>query len=157
MQIAAAACDPARVALARLPSVPDTIANRDGDINQIITNVDQLSARLNDAALKVQTTLDKIDGFIGSGNTDGLVAEARKTLQTIQQIANTINKHIGPIADNIQQFTGSGLRDFDALVAEARRSITRVERTITRIGDQPQSIIFGTSGEVKKYNGRRRR
>ena len=143
--------------MASLAPVADTTGNRDGDINQIITNVDQLSARLNDAALKVQTTLDKIDGFIGSGNTDGLVAEARKTLQTIQQIANTINKHIGPIADNIQQFTGSGLRDFDALVAEARRSITRVERTITRIGDQPQSIIFGTSGEVKKYNGRRRR
>ncbi len=152
-----AASEQARQGIASLATVADTIGNRNGDIDQIITNVDQLSARLNEAALQVQTTLDKIDGFIGSGNTDGLVVEAKKTLQTIQQIANTINQHIGPIADNIQRFTGSGLRDFDALVAEARRSITRVERTITRIGDQPQSLIFGTSGEVKKYDGRRRR
>ena len=98
-----AASEQARQGIASLANVANTIGNRNSDINQIITNVDQLSARLNEAALKVQTTLDKIDGFIGSGNTDGLVAEARKTLQTIQQIANTINKHIGPIADNIQR------------------------------------------------------
>ncbi|MEM9106928.1 MAG: hypothetical protein AAGC96_14835, partial [Pseudomonadota bacterium] len=152
-----AASEQARQGIASLATVANTIGNRNTDINQIITNVDQLSARLNEAALKVQTTLDKIDGFIGSGNTDGLVAEAQKTLQTIQQIANTINQSIGPITDNIQRFTGSGLRDFDALVAEARRSITRVERTITRIGNQPESLLFGTSGEVKKYDGRRRR
>jgi phospholipid/cholesterol/gamma-HCH transport system substrate-binding protein len=137
--------------------VADTIGNRNDDINQIITNVDELSAQLNEVAVQAQATLKKIDGFIGSGNTDGLIAEARKTLQTIQKIANTIDQHIGPIATNIQRFTGSGLRDFDALVAEARRSITRVERTITQIGDQPQSLIFGTSGEVQRYDGRRRR
>ena len=151
------ASEQARQGIASLVTVADTIGNRNDDINQIITNVDQLTARLNDAALQVQTTLKKLDGFMGEGDASGLIAEAKKTLQTIQQVADTLNKHIGPIATNIQRFTGSGLRDFDALVSEARRSITRVERTITRIGDQPQSLIFGTSGEVKRYNGRQRR
>ncbi|MCP4998645.1 MAG: MCE family protein [Hyphomicrobiales bacterium] len=153
----AVASEQARQGIASLVTVADTIGNRNDDINQIITNVDQLTARLNEAALEVQTTLKKLDGFMGEGDASGLIAEAKKTLQTFQQVADKINAHIGPIASNLQRFTGSGLRDFDALVAEARRSITRVERTITQIGDQPQSLIFGTSGEVKKYNGRRRR
>ncbi|MEX3009460.1 MlaD family protein [Hoeflea sp. TYP-13] len=153
----AAASEQARQGIASLTTVADTIGNRNDDINQIITNVDQLSARLNEAALQVQDTLKKLDGFMGEGDASGLIAEAKKTLQTFQEVANKINAHIGPIASNLQRFSGSGLRDFDALVNEARRSITRIERTITQIGDQPQSLIFGTSGEVKQYNGRRRR
>ena len=149
----------ARQGIADLAQVANTISNRDQDINQIITNANQLTARLNEAAEMVQTTLKKLDGFLGQGDgdTQGLIAEAKKTLQTIQQVANKINAHIGPIATNIQRFTGSGLRDFDALVAEARRSITRIERTITNIGEQPNSLIFGTSGTVKQFDGRRRR
>ena len=147
----------AREGIDQLVQVANTIGNRNEDINTIITNANQLTARLNEAALQVQTTLKKIDGFIGGGNTGDLVAEAKKTLQTFQQVANKINEHIGPIADNLQRFTGSGLRDFDALVSEARRSITRIEHTITNIGEQPQSLLFGTSGTVKQYDGRRRR
>lgn len=147
----------ARQAIASLTTVADTIGNRNDDINQIITNVDQLSDRLNQAALQVQTTLKKLDGVLGNSDASGLVAEAKKTLKTIQDVANKINAHIGPIASNLQRFSGSGLRDFDALVSEARRSITRIERTITNIGDQPQSLIFGTSGDVKQFDGRRRR
>ncbi|MCR9135027.1 MAG: MCE family protein [Alphaproteobacteria bacterium] len=154
-----AASAQARQGIDSLVQVADTIGNRNQDINNIITNADQLTARLNDAALMVQTTLKKLDGFLGQGDgdTSGLIAEAKKTLQTFQEVANKINAHIGPIASNLQRFSGSGLRDFDALVSEARRSITRIERTITNIGDQPNSLIFGTQGTVKQYDGRRRR
>jgi len=144
----------ARQGIDSLVQVADTIGNRNDDI---ITNANQLTARLNEAALQVQTTLRKIDGFVGDGNTQDLVAEARKTLQSFQQVADTINKHVGPIAANLERFSGSGLRDFDAMVAEARRSITRIERAITNIGEQPQSLLFGTSGTVKQYDGRQRR
>lgn len=153
----AAASAQARQGIASLTTVANTIENRNDDINQIITNVEQLSASLNEAAQKVQTTLDKLDGFLGQGDGSGLVAEAKKTLQTFQEVGEKINVAIGPIASNLQQFTGTGLRDFEALVNEARRSITRIERTFTKIGDDPQSILFGTSGDVKTYNGRRRR
>ena len=147
----------ARQGIQSLVQVADTIGNRNDDINNIITNANQLTARLNEAALQVQTTLRKIDGFVGDGSSQDLVAEARKTLQSFQQVADTINKHIGPIAANLERFSGSGLSDFDALVAEARRSITRIERTITDIGEQPESLLFGTSGTVKQYNVRQRR
>ncbi len=148
----------ARQGIDDLAQVAATINSHNEDINNIIANAKQLTARLNEASLMVQTTLKKIDGFIGgAGDTSGLVAEAKKTLKTFQEVADKINAHIGPIASNLQRFSGSGLRDFDALVSEARRSITRIERTITNIGEQPNSLIFGTSGTVKQYDGRRRR
>ncbi|MDF1775818.1 MAG: MlaD family protein [Rhizobiaceae bacterium] len=147
----------ARQGIASLVTVADTIGNRNEDIDAIITNVNQLSGRLNDVALKVQATLDKLDGVMGDSDAEGLVTEAKKTLKTFQEVANTINAHVGPIAENLQRFSGTGLRDFEALISEARRSVTRIERTISEIGSQPQSLLFGTSGEVKQFDGRRRR
>ena len=51
----------------------------------------------------------------------------------------------------------NSVKDIEALVNEARRSVTRIERAISQISDDPQSLIFGGSGSVKQYDGRRRR
>ena len=147
----------AREGIANLTEVSETIGNRNEDIDQIIQNTRQLTASLNDAAQKVQVTLGKLDGVLGSSDTQGLIAEANKAVKSFQQVADKVNKQIGPIMNNLERFSGPGLRDFDALVAEARRSITRIERTVSQIGDDPQSLIFGGSGGVKQYDGRRRR
>jgi phospholipid/cholesterol/gamma-HCH transport system substrate-binding protein len=73
-----------------------------------------------------------------------------------REVANSLNARIGPIADNIQRFSGSGLRDVEALVNDARRSIQRIEQSITSIERDPQRLLFG--GEtVKQYDGRTRR
>jgi phospholipid/cholesterol/gamma-HCH transport system substrate-binding protein len=71
-------------------------------------------------------------------------------------VANSLNARIGPIADNLQRFSGSGLRDVEALVNDARRSIQRIEQSITSIERDPQRLLFG-GDTVKQYDGRNRR
>jgi phospholipid/cholesterol/gamma-HCH transport system substrate-binding protein len=100
--------------------------------------------------------LAKLDGFLGEGDASDLLADAQATLKSFRDVAESLNARVGPIADNLQRFSGPGLRNVEALVNDARRSIQRIERSISTIEQDPQRLIFG--GEtVKQYDGRNRR
>ena len=63
---------------------------------------------------------------------------------------------IGPIADGIQRFSGSGLRDVEALVLDTRRTIQNLDSAISGFERNPQRLLFG-GDTVKQYDGRTRR
>ncbi|WP_422370429.1 MlaD family protein [Hoeflea sp.] len=146
----------ARQTLADARGVAETFNARKQDFDLIITDVREMSGRLNAASERVDGVLAKLDGFLGEGDASSLIADAEETLKSFREVANSLNARIGPIADNLQRFSGSGLRDVEALVNDARRSIQRIEQSITSIERDPQRLLFG--GEtVKQYDGRNRR
>lgn len=153
--IALASAD-ARKALNDARGVVKTFSARKEDYDLIITNAKELTGTLNAASTRVDGVLAKLDKFLGEGNASTLIADAEATLKSFRDMANTLNARIGPIADNLQRFSGSGLSNVEALVNEARRSIQRIERSVSTIEQDPQRLIFG--GEtVKQYDGRSRR
>lgn len=146
----------ARKAIASVTGVANRIGERQGDIDQIITDVQQMTNKLNAASTRVDGVLAKLDGFLGEGDSESLFAEAKATLQSIKQAADTLNGRIGPIADGLQRFSGSGLRDVEALVLDTRRTIQNLDSAISGFERDPQRLLFG--GEtVKQYDGRTRR
>ncbi|MCR6499638.1 MCE family protein [Shinella sp. CPCC 101442] len=146
----------ARKAIASVTGVASRIGERQGDIDQIITDVQQMTNKLNTASTRVDGVLAKLDGFLGEGDSESLFAEAKATLQSIKQAADTLNGRIGPIADGLQRFSGSGLRDVEALVLDTRRTIQNLDSAISGFERDPQRLLFG--GEtVKQYDGRTRR
>jgi phospholipid/cholesterol/gamma-HCH transport system substrate-binding protein len=85
------------------------------------------------------------------------VTEASETLKSFKQVADTLNSRLGAIMDGLSRFSNQGLRDVDALVRDARRSIDRIEEAVTDFGRNPQRILTGGEGTVRKYDGRMRR
>jgi phospholipid/cholesterol/gamma-HCH transport system substrate-binding protein len=146
----------ARKAIASVTGVADRIGQRKEDIDQIISDVQQMSNKLNAASSRVDGVLAKLDGFLGEGDSESLFAEAKATLQSIKQAADTLNGRIGPIADGIQRFSGSGLRDVEALVLDTRRTIQNLDSAISGFERNPQRLLFG-GDTVKQYDGRTRR
>ncbi|OCW57978.1 MlaD family protein [Hoeflea olei] len=153
--IAAASAD-ARKALADARGVAETFGARKEDFDIIITDVKQMTGRLNAASTRVDGVLAKLDSFLGEGDASSLIADAEATLKSFRDVADSLNARVGPIADNLQRFSGSGLRDVEALVNDARRSIQRIERSISTIEKDPQRLLFG-GDTVKEYDGRTRR
>ena len=153
--IAAASAD-ARKALAEARGVVDTFSARKEDYDLIITDVKEMTGRFNAASARVDGVLAKLDSFLGEGDASSLIADAEATLKSFRDVADTLNARVGPIADNLQRFSGSGLRDVEALVNDARRSIQRIERSISTFEKSPQRLIFG-GDTVKQYDGRTRR
>ncbi|MDL2400598.1 MCE family protein [Rhizobium mayense] len=152
----AAVTKDARAAVTSIRDVANTVAARQQDIDQTIANAKDISAKLNSASSKVDGILAKVDSLLGSGDTKSLFAEARDTLQSYKTLADDINARIGPIADNLQRFSSSGLRDLQTLINDMRGTVGNLNNTITNFDRNPQRLIFG-GDTVKQYDGRARR
>lgn len=151
------ASESADKAAADIAKVTDKIANRSDDIDHTIKDARQLAQRLNDASVRVDGILAKIDTLLGSGQADGVMADARDTLKSFKQVADTLNGRLGAILDNVSRFSGQGLSNVEALVQDSRRSINRIEEAVTDLSRNPQRILSGGDGEVKQFDGRVRR
>ncbi|MBX3581157.1 MAG: MCE family protein [Rhizobiaceae bacterium] len=133
------------------------ISPRADDINKVISDAKEISNRLNAASTRVDGILAKVDSLLGSGEAEGVMAEASSTLKSFKQVADTLNSRLGTIMDGLARFSGPGLQDVDSLVQDARRSINRIERAVTDLERNPQRIITGGDGSVRQYDGRMRR
>lgn len=151
------ASDNANKAATDIAKVTGKFANRADDIDQTIEDAHQLAERLNNASTRVDGILAKVDKLLGSGQADGMMADARATLKSFKQVADTLNSKLGTITDNLARFSGEGLRNVNALVQDSRRSINRIEEAVTDLQRNPQRILSGGDGEVRQYNGRTRR
>ncbi|RWM19557.1 MAG: MCE family protein [Mesorhizobium sp.] len=151
------ASENANEAAADIAKVTNKFANRADDIDQTIKDAQQLAERLNDASVRVDGILAKVDTLLGSGQADGMISDARNTLKSFKQVADTLNARLGTITDNLARFSGQGLQNVEALVQDSRRSISRIEEAVTDLSRNPQRILSGGEGEVRQFDGRVRR
>lgn len=151
------ASENANQAAADIAKVTDKFADRADDIDETIKDAKQLASRLNDASVRVDGILKRVDTLLGSGQADGVIADARDTLKSFKQVADTLNARLGTITDNLARFSGQGLSNVEALVQDSRRSISRIEEAVTDLSRNPQRILTGGDGEVRQFDGRARR
>jgi phospholipid/cholesterol/gamma-HCH transport system substrate-binding protein len=146
----------AREAIAGFRDLSTSITGRKDDINRAIDDFTQLAERLNNASTQIDGILTKVDSFLGSGDANSLSVEARRTLESIRLAAENLNGRIGPIADNLQRFSATGLRDIQTLVNDTRQTVRGLNDAITNFDEDPQRLLFG-GDTVKEYDGRIRR
>jgi phospholipid/cholesterol/gamma-HCH transport system substrate-binding protein len=146
----------ARSAISSFKGISEDIAKRRPDIDKTITNISETAEKINKASTRVDGVLAKVDSFLGTGDSQSLFADARATLKSYKELADSLNKRVGPIADNLAQFTGSGLKNVEGLVGEMRQAMRNLDRAISRFDNNPQRLIFGGE-DVKEFDGRVRR
>jgi phospholipid/cholesterol/gamma-HCH transport system substrate-binding protein len=151
------ASENANKAASDIASVTKKFGDRADDIDQTISDAKQLAERLNNASVRVDGILAKVDSLLGSGEANGVMADARETLKSFKQVADTLNARLGTITDNLARFSGQGLQNVEALVQDSRRSINRIEQAVSDLQRNPQRILSGGDGEVRQYDGRVRR
>ncbi|RVC17193.1 MCE family protein, partial [Mesorhizobium sp. M7A.F.Ca.CA.004.04.2.1] len=137
------ASESADKAAADIAEVTHKFANRADDIDQTIKDAKQLAQRLNDASVRVDGILARVDTLLGSGQADGVMADARATLKSFKQVADTLNARLGVITDNLARFSGQGLSNVEALVQDSRRSISRIEEAVNDLSRNPPRILSG--------------
>lgn len=153
----AGAAGNARKILGDIDKVTAPLGDRAADINAIITDAQQLTARLNEASTRVAGVLEQIDGFFGSGDANGLVAEARRTLVTFRQTAARFDAQFADISRSITGFTKRGLGDTQGLINDARRSLGNLDRVITNLSNNPSSLLTGQGGSaIRESSGGQR-
>ncbi len=140
-----------------IADVSETVDKRKEDIDSFITNASELASQLNKSSVRLDSVLAKLDGMLESGDGEGLMADARETLKSFRKMAETLTVRVDAISGNLERFSGGGLREVEALVRDARRSINRIESAVSDFEQNPQRIITGGDGTIRRYDGRVRR
>ncbi|AAN29943.1 MULTISPECIES: MlaD family protein [Brucella] len=143
-------------ALADNADIIQELGQNAGNIRQIVVDAKDMMARLNAASVKVESILNKTDKMLSADDKNGLVAQAITTLQSIRETSNNLDARLAPIANNLDRFSGQGLREMQGVVIDSRRAIQRIEQVITELERNPQRLIFGGPGSVPQYDGRKR-
>jgi phospholipid/cholesterol/gamma-HCH transport system substrate-binding protein len=147
----------ARRVVEDVSKVTAKFGERADDIDQIIVDAREISGRLNRASARIDGVLAKVDSLFGSGEAEGVMAEASTTLREFRRVAETLNAWLGTITEGLARFSGQGLRNVEALVGETRRAVGRIEEAASSLERNPQRLLSGGEGTVRQYGGRARR
>ncbi len=150
------------------------VANQEA-FHSVLVNVESFTAALKKNSTNIDKTLASIEKFTDAlgrnsdridniaaglenltGGTDGKSGEINAAARSIKQLADDLDKRTAEITVGINNFANSGARQIDALSADARRTLSTIDRAVKNLDRNPSRLIFGGSGSpLPEYNGRR--
>jgi phospholipid/cholesterol/gamma-HCH transport system substrate-binding protein len=149
---ASAAIDPERVR-SSMESIDNLIASVAGNaenVDAIVLNAREITEKLNAAATRVDGLIVKVDTMVSGDTGEGMMAEFGETAKSIRVLAEQLDKRTAEISSGLTKFTGSGLREYQALATEGQNTLRRLDRVIGDLERNPQRLIFGGKN-VREY------
>jgi phospholipid/cholesterol/gamma-HCH transport system substrate-binding protein len=131
-----------------------TLGESSDDINQIVTDAKNVSARFQELSDRANSLLIKLDSMAGQG-PGGILQDASATLASIKAAADNFNKQISQLGTGLNDFNARGLRDLQGLVAQGQKTIGRLDGVISNLEQNPTGFLLGGEN-VPEYGGRRR-
>ncbi|MEO0496523.1 MAG: MlaD family protein [Pseudomonadota bacterium] len=151
-----AAAQSARKTIESFEPLGDAVSARAGDVDAIIVDLRGTLENVRGESARLGGLLDTTEEVIGSGEAQGLIAEATQAARSFRELADLLAVRSDSITANFNQFSERGLGDLQQLIRQTQSAVRTFERTVQTIGDNPQRAIFGGS-DVKEFGGRQRR
>ena len=85
-----------------------------------------------------------------AGDPDGMVNQVSEAAASVRRLSNNLDTRTEQIATQVEKFTGPGLRQFEALATDGRRTLSDIERVFRNFERNPRQFIFGGSS-VPEY------
>ncbi|MCI4680230.1 MCE family protein [Rhodoblastus acidophilus] len=131
-------------------------------ITASVNNIQKLTGALADKSGNFLQSLDSIEpGKVRNivRNTDEAMAKVNNLLggpggksmiSDISDAARSVRK----LADSLNRFANTGLRQYEGLAVDGRKTLQDVDHAVKTIERDPQSIIFGRKPALPEYRGR---
>jgi phospholipid/cholesterol/gamma-HCH transport system substrate-binding protein len=132
----------------------ETLSRNTGNVDAIVQDTRALVAKLNESATKIDGVLTSAQGFLGQPGSKGMLDDVADAAKSMRKLADNLDQRTKDIAAGIKQFTGPGLRQYEALAADGRRTLEEVNRTVRSLEKNPQQLLFGSKPQVPEYSGR---
>jgi phospholipid/cholesterol/gamma-HCH transport system substrate-binding protein len=123
-------------------SIADTLRNLDRLTKALADNSGQIDSFIHDmseishAMKPLPARLDRLLAAIDPKKISGIASD------------------IAGASANFKNFTSSGLRQYEQLAVDARKTLETVERAVRSLEKNPQQVIFGASPSLPEYRGR---
>lgn len=152
-----AAIDPEKLnrTLDNLDRFSTMLGDNSDDIDQIVADAKNLSARFQSLGNRADSLLGKLDTMAGEG-PGGILQDATETLAAIRAAADNFNKQVSTLGGGLGDFSERGLNDLRGLVTQGQRTFEHLDRVISGLERNPAGYLLGGEN-VPEYGGARRR
>jgi phospholipid/cholesterol/gamma-HCH transport system substrate-binding protein len=122
------------------------LADKSEDIKSIVSEFQSLSLKLDKAATSLSS-------FLEGGESKGPLGDVAAAAKSIKQAADSLNAQVKAIGPNLNRFAGSGLRQYEALAIDGRKTLEEISQAIRSLESNPQQLLFGKSPQIPQYSG----
>ena len=138
-------------------SITASVKNAEKFSDALAANSDGLKdfmGAIADVGKSIKPLTAKLDTLAGDADNvvKGDVAAAAKS---IKKAADDLNSRMKEIAANINRFSGSGLRQYEALAVDGRKTLEQLNQAVRSLENNPQQFLFGKSPQIPEYSGAR--
>ena len=133
--------------------VVQTVHQNRGNIDATLKNFSEMSAKLNQSADKVDGVLTSAQSFLGSPGTKGAVDRISEAALSVKKLADDVDVRVKDIATGLSRFTNTGLREYEALAIQGRRTVDDIDRVVRSLGQNPSQVLFGARPSLPEYHG----
>ena len=147
--------DPAKIAnfVDGANSLGTTLKQNQGQFDAIVKNAADLTAKLNHSADKIDGLMTSLQGFVGSPDLKGPLTQVGDAARSVQQLADDLDERTKDIFANISHFTANGLREYEALAIDGRRTLNDLDHAIRNFDHNPNELLFGSKSNLPEYQG----
>jgi phospholipid/cholesterol/gamma-HCH transport system substrate-binding protein len=136
-----------------------------GSVTASVKNIQKFSDALAANADGLKGLTAKLDGLAGDADTlvksidpaqvKSIMSDFASTSKSVRKLADDIDARWKDIGANLSRFTGAGLREYEALASDGRKTLDQVNQAIRSIEQNPQQFIFGKKSQIPDYPGAR--
>ncbi len=138
-------------------SITATMKNAEKFSDALAANSDGLKdfmGAIADVGKSIKPLTTKLDTL--AGDADNVVkGEVAAAAKSIKKAADNLDSRMKEIAANINRFSGSGLRQYEALAVDGRKTLEQFNQAVRSLENNPQQFLFGKSPQIPEYSGAR--
>ena len=124
-------------------AVGQTLSDNRGNLDRTLKDAADLTAKLKDSANKVDGLMTSAQSFLGSPDTKGPLSQVGDAANSIKKLADEMTTRVHQMSSGIVRFSGSGLKEYESMAVDARRTLGDLDRVILSIEKHPAQLIFG--------------
>jgi len=117
------------------------LADNQSSLHTSLANIETFTATLKNNSERIDRIMAGVEGLTGSGPDKP--GEMATTLKSVKTLADNVNSKVDEIAPGLVHFSKEGLKQFELLAADGRRTLATFEAAVKNFDRNPQRVIFG--------------
>jgi phospholipid/cholesterol/gamma-HCH transport system substrate-binding protein len=140
---AAGAQDVTQAAREAMRRIDQLVADNETVLKGALKNIEAFSQTLATNSQRIDNILAGTEGLLGGGpDKPGDIAQAARAIKTA---AENLDARTAEISSGLARFSNSGLREWERLASDGRRTLAEVDKMVKNIDRNPSRLIFGGS------------
>jgi phospholipid/cholesterol/gamma-HCH transport system substrate-binding protein len=121
--------------------VDDMLSENRDTLKTTLGNLESFSAAL----ARNSDRLDRIMSGVETFTTGEVKEELMETARSMRALTDNLDKRTADISVGLTRFSNNGLKEYEALAVDARRTLAELGKAIRNFDRNPQRVIFGPS------------